>query len=175
MNRHYRGMHQWNFELVDGTLVEKAMGMKESILAAYISRLLGNYVDEHDLGVVAEMASRVLVMYAGRVVEEAPVEALFARPSHPYTEGLLAAVPRLGVEQERLTTIPGTVPAATDWPSGCRFRERCASAFDRCVTDEPTLVHVGPAHRAACHLVEAPERRVSQSVSQSVPRSAPQS
>ena len=125
----------------------------------------------HDLGVVAEMASRVVVMYAGCVVEEAPVESLFARPTHPYTEGLLAAVPRLGAEQERLTTIPGTVPAATDWPSGCRFRERCAYAFDRCVTDEPTLVQVGPAHRAACHLVDAPERRVSPSV----PRSAPPS
>ena len=121
----------------------------------------------HDLGVVAEMASRVVVMYAGCVVEEAPVESLFARPTHPYTEGLLAAVPRLGAEQERLTTIPGTVPAATDWPSGCRFRERCAYAFDRCVTDEPTLVQVGPAHRAACHLVDAPERRVSPSVARS--------
>ncbi len=114
----------------------------------------------HDLGVVAEMASRVIVMYAGRVVEEAPVSALFSAAAHPYTEGLLAAVPRLGVEQTRLTTIPGTVPPSTDWPTGCRFRDRCAYAFDRCAIEEPTLLQVGSAHRARCHLIEEPERRV---------------
>jgi oligopeptide/dipeptide ABC transporter ATP-binding protein len=114
----------------------------------------------HDLGVVAEMASRVVVMYAGRVVEEAPVDALFAKPAHPYTEGLLAAVPRLGEEQDRLTTIPGTVPPPTDWPTGCRFRERCAYAYERCATEEPALVQVASAHRARCHLVQEPERRI---------------
>ena len=114
----------------------------------------------HDLGVVAEMASRVLVMYGGRVVEEAPVESLFANATHPYTEGLLAAIPRLGSEQTRLRTIVGTVPNATDWPSGCRFRDRCPYAFDRCAVEEPTLLQIGSAHRARCHLVEEPERRV---------------
>jgi len=114
----------------------------------------------HDLGVVAEMASRVIVMYAGQVVEEAPVEALFANASHPYTEGLLAAIPRLGADQARLTTIPGTVPAPTDWPTGCRFRERCAYAYDRCATEAPALVQIGSAHRVRCHLVQEPERRV---------------
>jgi oligopeptide/dipeptide ABC transporter ATP-binding protein len=114
----------------------------------------------HDLGVVAEMASRVIVMYAGRVVEEAPVDALFANASHPYTEGLLAAIPRLGADQERLTTIPGTVPAPTDWPTGCRFRDRCAYAYERCATEEPALLQIGSAHRARCHLVQEPERRV---------------
>jgi oligopeptide/dipeptide ABC transporter ATP-binding protein len=114
----------------------------------------------HDLGVVAEMASRVVVMYAGRVVEEAPVDALFAKPAHPYTEGLLAAVPRLGEEQDRLTTIPGTVPPPTDWPTGCRFRERCAYAYERCEKEEPALVQVASAHRARCHLVQEPERRI---------------
>ncbi len=113
----------------------------------------------HDLGVVAEMASRVIVMYAGCIVEEASVADLFAAPAHPYTEGLLAAVPRLGVEQERLTTIPGTVPAATDWPAGCRFRDRCAYAFDRCATEEPALVPLSATHSARCHLVQEPERR----------------
>ena len=88
----------------------------------------------HDLGVVAEMATRVLVMYAGQVVEEAPVSALFAAPAHPYTEGLLAAVPRLGDAGGRLRTIPGTVPPPTAWPTGCRFRDRCPHAFDRCAT-----------------------------------------
>ncbi len=113
----------------------------------------------HDLGVVAEMASRVLVMYAGQIVEEAPVEALFATPSHPYTEGLLAAVPRLDQIGGRLRTIPGTVPPSTEWPTGCRFRARCAYAFDRCAHEEPALLQVGNAHRARCHLVQEPERR----------------
>jgi len=113
----------------------------------------------HDLGVVAEMASRVLVMYAGQIVEEAPVGALFATATHPYTEGLLAAVPRLDQIGGRLRTIPGTVPAATDWPTGCRFRARCPHAFARCETDAPELVQVGPSHRARCHLVQEPSHR----------------
>lgn len=113
----------------------------------------------HDLGVVAEMASRVLVMYAGQVVEEAPVDALFAAATHPYTEGLLAAVPRLDHIDQRLRTIPGTVPPSTDWPTGCRFRTRCIHAFDRCATEEPVLLQVGNAHRARCHLVQEPGRR----------------
>ena len=115
----------------------------------------------HDLGVVAEMASRVIVMYAGEVVEEAPVNALFDKPAHPYTEGLLAAVPRFGEEQDRLLTIRGTVPPPTAWPSGCRFRDRCPYAWNRCTNEAPALLQVGPAHRARCHLVEEPERRVA--------------
>jgi oligopeptide/dipeptide ABC transporter ATP-binding protein len=118
----------------------------------------------HDLGVVAEMASRVIVMYAGRVVEEAPVDALFANPSHPYTEGLLAAMPRLGQEQERLTTIRGSVPPLGALPSGCAFRDRCPNAFERCAVEEPVLYQVGPAHRARCHLVQEPERRADVNV-----------
>ena len=113
----------------------------------------------HDLGVVAEMASRVIVMYAGRVVEEANVEDLFAAPSHPYTEGLLAAIPKLGQETDRLQTIAGSVPPPTALPSGCTFRDRCPYAFERCATDEPALLQVGSAHRARCHLIEEPTRR----------------
>jgi len=113
----------------------------------------------HDLGVVAEMATRVLVMYAGQIVEEARVHDLFAVPSHPYTEGLLGAVPRLDQIDGRLHTIPGTVPAPTEWPAGCRFRDRCAFAFDRCEQEEPALLQVSAAHRARCHLVQEPERR----------------
>ena len=113
----------------------------------------------HDLGIVAEMASRVLVMYAGEVVEEAPVEQLFAAPGHPYTAGLLAAVPTLDLARARLQTIPGTVPSPTDWPAGCRFRARCPHAWDRCAVDAPALVQLGPAHRVRCHLVQEPERR----------------
>lgn len=113
----------------------------------------------HDLGVVAEMASRVIVMYAGEVVEEAPVEELFENPSHPYTEGLLAAIPRMGEESDRLKTIRGTVPPPTAWPSGCRFRDRCPYAFDRCEKEKPELLQLSSGHRARCHLIEEPERR----------------
>ncbi|GJG88168.1 ABC transporter ATP-binding protein [Gemmatimonadetes bacterium T265] len=119
----------------------------------------------HDLGVVAEVARRVVVMYAGEVVEEATADALFAAPQHPYTEGLLAAVPRLGEARERLATIPGTVPPATAWPTGCRFRERCPYAWDRCEREHPPLYEaVGRSgaergHAARCHLVDEPARR----------------
>src|SRR5687768_12358131 len=85
----------------------------------------------HDLGVIAETASRVLVMYGGEIVEEASVERLFANAQHPYTEGLLAAMPRVEDTRSRLTTIPGTVPPPTAWPSGCRFHDRCSYAWDR--------------------------------------------
>ncbi|MCC6244205.1 MAG: ABC transporter ATP-binding protein [Gemmatimonadaceae bacterium] len=115
----------------------------------------------HDLGVVAEMASRVLVMYAGQIVEEAPVAELFAHASHPYTEGLLAAVPRLDQIGATLRTIPGTVPSATQWPTGCRFRERCAYAFDRCAQDMPALTPISASHQVRCHLIDEPARRVA--------------
>jgi peptide/nickel transport system ATP-binding protein len=114
----------------------------------------------HDLGVVAEMASRVIVMYAGEIVEEASVDALFDNPSHPYTEGLLAAIPRMGEESQRLRTIRGTVPPPTAWPSGCRFRDRCPYAFERCTREAPQLLRVSENHVARCHLIEEPSRRV---------------
>ncbi|HEY0779805.1 MAG TPA: ABC transporter ATP-binding protein [Gemmatirosa sp.] len=113
----------------------------------------------HDLGVVAEVARRVVVMYAGEVVEEADVDTLFAAPQHPYTEGLLAAVPRLGEARDRLATIPGTVPPATAWPTGCRFRERCPYAWERCEREHPPLYAAGAGHAARCHLVDEPARR----------------
>jgi oligopeptide/dipeptide ABC transporter ATP-binding protein len=113
----------------------------------------------HDLGVIAETASRVVVMYAGEVVEEASVMDLFAVPHHPYTEGLLAAMPRVGQERERLRVIPGTVPAPTAWPTGCRFRERCPYSWSRCETEHPPLYQIGAGHTSRCHLAEEPERR----------------
>jgi oligopeptide/dipeptide ABC transporter ATP-binding protein len=113
----------------------------------------------HDLGVVAEVARRVVVMYAGEVVEEATTDALFAAPHHPYTEGLMAAAPRLGERRERLATIPGSVPPATAWPVGCRFRDRCPYAWERCEAEHPPLYDVGAAHRSRCHLAVEPERR----------------
>jgi oligopeptide/dipeptide ABC transporter ATP-binding protein len=113
----------------------------------------------HDLGVIAESASRVLVMYAGQIVEEAPVRELFAAPHHPYTEGLLAAMPRVGSERERLAVIPGSVPAPTDWPRGCRFHDRCPFAWERCASEPPPLYQIGEKHVSRCHLAEEPERR----------------
>jgi len=113
----------------------------------------------HDLGVIAEVARRVVVMYGGEVVEEAPVEELFAHAHHPYTEGLLAAMPRVGMERERLAVIPGTVPPPTAWPSGCRFRDRCPYAWERCEREHPPLYQVGAAHVSRCHLAVEPERR----------------
>ena len=113
----------------------------------------------HDLGVIAEMARRVIVMYAGEVVEEAPVGALFAEPHHPYTEGLLAAMPRVGQERERLEVIPGTVPPSTDWPVGCRFQDRCPYAWERCASEHPPLYRIAGGHASRCHLADEPERR----------------
>src|SRR5215212_1087475 len=84
----------------------------------------------HDLGVIAETTSRVIVMYAGEIVEEAKVDDLFARPHHPYTEGLMHSMPHIGHDKERLNVIPGTVPSPTDWPQGCRFHDRCPYSWD---------------------------------------------
>jgi peptide/nickel transport system ATP-binding protein len=108
----------------------------------------------HDLGVVAETAQRVVVMYAGRKVEEAPVGPLFAQPRHPYTKGLLGAVPNLGSslsEAQRLTEIPGVVPSLSDPIPGCAFAPRCAFAVERCRRDVPELVDRGAGHWVACH------------------------
>jgi oligopeptide/dipeptide ABC transporter ATP-binding protein len=113
----------------------------------------------HNLGIVAESCERVYVMYAGQIVEESPATALYARPAHPYTEGLLAAVPRLDEKRERLASIPGQVPPATDWPAGCRFHPRCPFAWEQCRTQAPPLLDVGPEHRARCWLVAEPHRR----------------
>ncbi|MGQ0663052.1 MAG: ABC transporter ATP-binding protein [Pseudomonadota bacterium] len=110
----------------------------------------------HDMGVVAEMAERVVVMYAGRKVEEAPVEALFRRPRHPYTLGLLGSIPRLADALEpararqRLAEIPGMVPSLREEMRGCGFAPRCAFALERCRRDYPPLEEKAPGHFAAC-------------------------
>ena len=107
----------------------------------------------HDLGVIARLADRVAVMYAGRVVEEAPAEALFAAPQHPYSEGLLNSVPRLDAEgRAALETIRGQPPNLQNLPGGCVFRDRCAHAFDRCAAEVPRLREVALGHTKACHL-----------------------
>ena len=131
-------------------------------LLADLTRRLGTSVllITHDLGVVAENCSRVVVMYAGEVVEEATTVDLFARAHHPYTEGLLGAMPRVGGERERLATIPGTVPPPTSWPAGCRFRDRCQYSWERCEAEHPPLYQIGSNHTSRCHLAEEPERRL---------------
>jgi len=104
----------------------------------------------HDLGVVARMAGRVAIMYAGKVVELSEVGPLFDEPLHPYTRGLLASVPVLG-DRSELNPIPGIVPGIFDLPEGCRFRPRCRHAFDRCAT-LPPLLEAGPGRRVRCWL-----------------------
>jgi oligopeptide/dipeptide ABC transporter ATP-binding protein len=107
----------------------------------------------HDLGIVAGRADRVAVMYAGQIVEEAPTADLFARPSHPYTQGLFASVPRISGPVVRLTPIRGTVPPPIAWPEGCRFRPRCPEAFEKCGL-APELLPVASGHRMRCWLAE---------------------
>jgi peptide/nickel transport system ATP-binding protein len=108
----------------------------------------------HDLGVVAEMADRVAVMYAGRIVEEAPASTLFAEPAHPYTRGLIASIPT-GTSGARLSAIPGHVPGLGQMPTGCAFASRCSERFAPCEGRVPDLYAVSPTHRARCHLYEA--------------------
>ena len=105
----------------------------------------------HDLGVIASMADRVTVMYAGSIAETARVRDLFDDPQHPYTRGLLGAIPRLDRDQGRLAVIPGTLPNLMNLPQGCKFRERCAEALPVCAAERPLLTEIRPGHEAACH------------------------
>ena len=104
----------------------------------------------HDLGVVAEICDDVVVMYCGRVVEKANVYDLFANPSHPYTEGLLASIPKMGVEVDELDSIPGNVPNPKYMPKGCKFAPRCKYATDRCREEEPGFFDLGNGHQSKC-------------------------
>ncbi len=108
----------------------------------------------HDLGVVAETADRVAVMYAGQVVEYCGVREAFRATRHPYTAGLLASLPRLGTERDRLRVIPGNVPNPVRFPSGCRFHPRCPIAVERCRVEMPALREVGGGHLARCFRAE---------------------
>ncbi len=107
----------------------------------------------HDLGVVAEVAQRVAVMYAGQVVEQGSVEAIFADPQHPYTIGLMGSIPSLGGRKGQLSTIPGAVPLPESMPEGCRFATRCPFAQTRCHAEKPQLTTLGAGHQVACFRV----------------------
>ena len=113
----------------------------------------------HDMGVVAETCDRVVVMYLGAIVEEAPVTELFDNPKHPYTQGLLGSIPSIEEKVDWLQAIPGTIPNPTDIPSGCRFSNRCPKVMDVCHKIDPALLTVGEEHRVACHLYEEQESR----------------
>lgn len=104
----------------------------------------------HDLGVVAEMATRVIVMYAGQIVETTDVKTLFTTPLHPYTKGLLQSTPRMQGAIEKLVPIPGTVPSAGNFPSGCRFADRCSMVTAACREQMPELLDIRPGHQVRC-------------------------
>jgi oligopeptide/dipeptide ABC transporter ATP-binding protein len=129
---------------IQSQILELVMDLRDRLDTAVI-------LITHDLGVVAETADRVAVMYAGRIVEEAPVGILFDRPLHPYTRALMRAVPRLELKAgERLNEIEGTVPNLAEIPAGCRFRERCPVAVERCRAVDPALLEIEPGHKVAC-------------------------
>jgi peptide/nickel transport system ATP-binding protein len=110
----------------------------------------------HDLGVVRHVSDRVVVMYLGRVVESGPADALFRKPGHPYTQALLAEVPRLERRKRAYEPIRGEIPSPIAPPSGCHFHPRCPHATARCKAEAPALREIAPGHRSACHLHEHP-------------------
>ncbi len=111
----------------------------------------------HNLGIVAEQCDRVAVMYAGSIAEIADVQSIFKSPLHPYTKGLIQSIPIPGQRKEELVVIPGRLPDPVNPPSGCRFRTRCAHAFEKCASEVPRLTQLEPGHYIACHLYESGE------------------
>jgi peptide/nickel transport system ATP-binding protein len=109
----------------------------------------------HDLGVVEHLSDRVVIMYLGRVVEQAPAEEIFARANHPYTQSLLASVPRIEARKRAFSTVKGEIPSPLDPPAGCHFHPRCPHAMERCRIERPSLRQIAPGHVSACHLNDA--------------------
>jgi len=106
----------------------------------------------HDLAVIRHLSDRVMVMYLGRIVESAPVAEIYGRPNHPYTEALIAEVPRIDARKRRYIPIRGEIPSPLAPPAGCHFHPRCPKAFARCQTESPALREIAPGHLSACHL-----------------------
>ena len=136
---------------LDVTIQAQILELMKSLQEQYGMALV---MITHDLGVIAEMAQRVVVMYAGKVVEYAEVLTLFKKPRHPYTWGLMNAIPKLDEDKEVLYNIPGVVPDPLDFPDGCRFNTRCPLATDKCRKEEPPLVEVDENHTSACWYVD---------------------
>jgi peptide/nickel transport system ATP-binding protein len=109
----------------------------------------------HDLGVVEHLSDRVVIMYLGRVLEEAPAEEVFRRPNHPYTQSLLAAVPRIEARKRAFSVVKGEIPSPLNPPAGCHFHPRCPHAMERCRIERPALRTIAPGHSSACHLNDA--------------------
>ncbi len=135
---------------VQAQIMELLLSLRESMEMAVL-------LITHDLAVVAQMVDRVVVMYAGVVVEEAPLESLFGHPAHPYTEGLLGSIPKLGSRGKPLPFIKGSVPDPLRLPPGCRFSDRCPKRFDRCTEAEPEMFTVSAGHRSRCWLLAGSE------------------
>ena len=136
---------------IQAQILDLMMGLKDDLGTSIL-------LITHDLGVIAETADRVAVMYAGRIVEETDVASLFAEPLHPYTAGLIGSVPVLGQVRDKLHVIPGTVPNLIDLPPGCKFAPRCDARIEheltQCTEEEPHLVAVHPGHSVRCWLYE---------------------
>jgi peptide/nickel transport system ATP-binding protein len=109
----------------------------------------------HDLGVVEHLSDRVVIMYLGRVVEEADTETVFRRPNHPYTQSLLDSVPRIDARKRAFHPVKGEIPSPLNPPPGCHFHPRCPRAMERCRVERPVLREIAPGHRSACHLNDA--------------------
>jgi len=135
---------------VQAQIIQLLLDLKEQLGMAVL-------LITHDLAVVAQMADRVVVMYAGAIVEEAPIRELFARPAHPYTEGLMASIPKVDRPVERLSQIAGSVPDPLHLPPGCRFSDRCPKRMQRCTESEPPMFRIGERHSSRCYLCEGSE------------------
>lgn len=134
---------------LDVTIQAQVLDIMKKLIEKYNT---GVILISHDLGVIAEMCDRVVVMYAGKVVEEGPTVELFRNPQHPYTKGLLKSIPSLKEKKDRLYTIEGNVPTPDKMPKGCRFAPRCEFAFDKCWESAPSATVIKDGHKSSCFL-----------------------
>lgn len=136
---------------LDVTIQAQILDLMMALLQEFNGSLI---MITHDLGVIAEIADRIVIMYAGKVVEYADKKTIFHSPLHPYTLGLLTSIPRLDVEMKRLNVIPGIIPNPLHFPSGCKFNPRCRFATDRCKKEEPSLIKIEEGHLVRCWNVD---------------------